>query len=402
MGTDSPDAAAPAPASRLSRFLALEPLDNRYPALHGLRVLAIFSVIQYHVTAVLANEHGLPMDGVWRDASLGTFYGMDLFFVLSGFLIGSILLHAQRTTGSQNLRRFYLRRILRTFPAYYLLLAGLLLLGPYDAQQRSNWLHECLYITNYYSMHRADTIALWGWSLGLEEQFYLTVPLLFWLLAKMRSNHQRLVLIAVLWLIPLGLRMYAHFFTAASTVDELHRVMYFRTHTRSDPIIAGIFVALLEGFYHAPISAWLQRPLRKVGLALFALCMLWMIYEPKLLGEDSIKFMQLLHWGTLTSLLHICVLLLLLHSTGLLTEWLGHLRFRKIATVGYGVYLLHMPILDYAVVPIALRAHAQNWPMLAIWPSAVAVTFVGAILGGYLTHILVEKPALWLRQKLAA
>src|SRR4029079_8189511 len=106
---------------------ALELLDNRYPPLHGLRVLAIVSVIQFHVTWIFSREQGIRVDGDASAASLSIFFGMDLFFILSGFLIGSILIRSIETDGTQNLRRFYLRRISRTFPSYYVVLTFLVI-----------------------------------------------------------------------------------------------------------------------------------------------------------------------------------------------------------------------------------------------------------------------------------
>src|SRR5207248_2608681 len=105
------DAVAVDRPSRVSRALSLDLLDNRYPALHGLRVIAILTVIQFHVTWVFAGEQGIFLDRDFIDRSLSVFFGMDLFFMLSGFLIGSILLHSLQSAGSQQVRRFYLRRI---------------------------------------------------------------------------------------------------------------------------------------------------------------------------------------------------------------------------------------------------------------------------------------------------
>lgn len=85
-------------------------LQNRYPALHGLRFVAIVSVLQVHVTVTL---HGfkLMQNGELAGLSQSVWFGMDLFFVLSGFLIGSMLLHQ----GGTGMGRFWLRRAFRTF-----------------------------------------------------------------------------------------------------------------------------------------------------------------------------------------------------------------------------------------------------------------------------------------------
>src|SRR5580698_2365293 len=90
----------------LSSFLALDLLDNRHPSLHGLRVLAIVSVLQFHVTAIYTQEWGIKMDPGFAAGSMKIFFGMDLFFFLSGFLIGSILLRSIQVDKKQNVRRF--------------------------------------------------------------------------------------------------------------------------------------------------------------------------------------------------------------------------------------------------------------------------------------------------------
>src|ERR1700722_376913 len=185
-------------ASSLRRFFELDLLDNRYPALHGLRVLAIISVVQFHVTWVFAGEQGIALDGDFMASSLTIFFGMDLFFMLSGFLIGSILLRSLETEGSQRIKRFYLRRIFRTFPSYYVILTVLVLTAALNATQRHNIRYEYLYLTNFISLRRADVVMFWGWSLALEEQFYLTVPFLFVLLTRLRSDCARLGLLVAM------------------------------------------------------------------------------------------------------------------------------------------------------------------------------------------------------------
>src|SRR5579864_8349301 len=140
----APEATGKPAASR--RFFELDLLDNRYPALHGLRVLAIVSVVQFHVTWIFAGEQGIELNNDWVASSLAVFFGMDLFFMLSGFLIGSILLRSIETEGSQQIRRFYLRRIFRTFPSYYIVLTFLALTTALTVAQGKHLIYEYMYL----------------------------------------------------------------------------------------------------------------------------------------------------------------------------------------------------------------------------------------------------------------
>jgi peptidoglycan/LPS O-acetylase OafA/YrhL len=99
-------------------FFALVPLANRFPALHGIRFLAIVLVVQVHVTNAFFLGQ-IPMSTESILLSQSVFFGMDLFFILSGFLIGSMLLYSLEQNQRQQVWRFYLRRTFRIFPLYY-------------------------------------------------------------------------------------------------------------------------------------------------------------------------------------------------------------------------------------------------------------------------------------------
>jgi peptidoglycan/LPS O-acetylase OafA/YrhL len=202
--------AAQAP-SLLRRVFALDLLDNRYPALHGLRVVAILTVVQIHVTSMFLVEEKLPFDPDFASVSLAIFFGMDLFFMLSGFLIGSILLYSLEQSGQQHVRRFWLRRAFRTFPAYYVVLTLLAVIGHLTVAQRHNLPYELAYLTNYRELKRATVVMLWGWSLAVEEQFYLTVPLLLFLLSRLRGDRERVLLLVGLWASALFARLLIFF-----------------------------------------------------------------------------------------------------------------------------------------------------------------------------------------------
>lgn len=141
--------------------------EPKIPALDGLRAIAVFLVIFYH------------FGFVWVPGGLGVL----IFFVISGFLITWLLLKEHEKRGTVSLRRFYVRRALRIFPAFYgyaiLLLSVLLIFG--KAVDWPQAIAALLYVSNYYQAFRGDpgTGFSHTWSLAIEEQFYLIWPPLF-------------------------------------------------------------------------------------------------------------------------------------------------------------------------------------------------------------------------------
>lgn len=392
---------ARAPKAKLP-WWALEPLDNRYPVLHGMRVLAILSVIQYHVTWIFWGEQGIGLDEDFREASISIFYGMDLFFVLSGFLIGAILLRSLDTSGTQNLKRFYIRRIFRTFPSYYLVLTFLVLITPLTAQQSAHLIYEYVYLTNFMPLARHEILMFWGWSLALEEQFYLAVPLLMWLLFRLKTDRARMIALGVLIALPLVTRWVVYLRAPVWTDYALYDALYFRTHTRYDPIVAGILLAFAEIRYGERIAAFLRHPLHRGVLAIFAMSCWWIASNHELFGEENAQVVRIFAWGTLTSLMYLALVPLMLHGDGVIHRFLSRPIFHKLATVGYGVYLVHIPLIDRIAVPLAQRLEDDGASMLWVWPAMFGLVSLLSFLIGYLLHVLVEKPSLWVRDKLAA
>jgi len=386
----------------LRSFLELELLDNRYPSLHGIRVLAIISVVQFHVTWIFAAEQGIKIDQQFVTASLTVFFGMDLFFILSGFLIGSILLRALETSGTQNLRRFYIRRISRTFPPYYLVLTYLALTTALTASQLAHLPYEYIYATNFLSLLRVDIVMFWGWSLALEEQFYLTVPLLFFLLYRLKGDRARIAVLVAIWLSALAMRLFLYFHRGPWSDLALYEALYFRPHTRFDTLIAGILLAYVHRRYGDAITVWLKAPFHRALLSLSSLTCLWVLLQPWLFGVEHTQIVHVFAWGTLTSIMYFGWLLMLLHGDGWVHRALSHPIYRRIATLGYGVYLVHIPLLDNISVPVARALQQRQVPMLVIWPLSLGALMLGSLALAYVLHVLVEKPSLWIRQRLAA
>jgi peptidoglycan/LPS O-acetylase OafA/YrhL len=389
--------ARPAP----SAFFALDLLDNRFPALHGMRVIAILTVIAYHVTWIFGAEQGIELDPDFFTQSLTIFFGMDLFFVLSGFLIGSILLRSVATSGVQHIGRFYLRRVFRTFPSYYLVLTFLVLAFGLTAHQRQHLVWEYVYGTNFLPLDRGQTVMFWGWSLALEEQFYLLVPFLFLLLQLFRRVEVRLVVLTSLWLTALVVRLAIYYGGEPWNDMDLYGAVYFRTHTRFDPLVAGILIAIVHQRWGKDIAVWLKAPFHRALLALPALGCFWFLLRSALTLPEHAQIIRMFLWGTMTSVMYFGIVPLALYTDGAIVRFLSAPFFRRLATLGYGVYLVHIPIIDHLMVPAGKAAQAAHWSMLYVWPLALVSTFLLSVAVAYALHVLVEKPSLRLRDRIA-
>jgi peptidoglycan/LPS O-acetylase OafA/YrhL len=162
---------------------------SRFPALDGIRALAVTIVFAFHYGG--GAQGGLLMRAL-NAARLQGWAGVDIFFVLSGFLITGVLYDTRNDSGY--FRRFYARRCLRIFPVYYLVTVALLLLTPvFRYRWHAAHLLFLVYLGNFLAdlapalypiharIHAADAYIGHLWSLCVEEQFYLLWPLLVWI-----------------------------------------------------------------------------------------------------------------------------------------------------------------------------------------------------------------------------
>jgi peptidoglycan/LPS O-acetylase OafA/YrhL len=163
--------AAGAPGAGSAEEHAAYVQRRHFGSLDGLRCLCITTVIWHHT--------GPRWD--WLPGSKRGFLGVDMFFVISGFLIVTLLLRERDRTGGISLRAFYMRRTLRIFPIYYaVLLAMGLLFGvvSHDSPRTAPYFAELPYYLTYTSNWIHAAVLPLTWSLATEEQFYLVWPLL--------------------------------------------------------------------------------------------------------------------------------------------------------------------------------------------------------------------------------
>jgi peptidoglycan/LPS O-acetylase OafA/YrhL len=201
---------------------------TQLPSLDGLRGLAILAVM-------LNNARYLP----------GGFLGVDIFFVLSGFLITALLLQEWQRTGTIRLGAFYARRALRLLPALFALLA-LVLVAPglfyLAARPWKDAAIAALYATNWVNAFSLRNMAIldhtWSWT--VEEQFYVLWPPLVPVLLALRVR-RRWILSMVLLGISVSTRLRLLLWDGPASIKRL----YYGLGTRLDALLVGCLVALL-------------------------------------------------------------------------------------------------------------------------------------------------------------
>lgn len=316
-----------------------------FGSLDGLRAIAILAVVWHHTG---------QSTGAWVLAGRG-FLGVDLFFVLSGFLIVTLLLREKRRTGAISLRKFYGRRILRIFPAYYfmLLFVGVVAFvkpGNSSAVVRHELPFAALYLSNLVPMQSMLAIT---WSLAVEEQFYLVIPTL-----------EKYMDRALLLLLPCAYVLLSLF--PFGFLPDLEVPSFFR-ETTFGPIILGVLLAHLldnpNGFRCAMrLLGWRGAPL--VALLLVVLS----ASNPR---ADISGWPRMSIHFALVALVAACVIRERHSLRTLLSAW----PMRRIGIVSYGIYLYHL-IIAHFVTP--RTEHMQAFSHVACFASVTLLTWLAA------------------------
>ncbi len=247
------------------------------PELDGIRGLAILGVLCSHgvsLTAVVGNNHFTAGD-IWAKMFLTPLWGgVDLFFVLSGFLITDILL--QSKTANNYFSSFYARRILRIFPVYYLVLVCSLLVGhfsialaaqlPPSLSWRSAYF---IYLQNWpVFWHGYKTEGgVWGayWSLAVEEQFYFIWPIV--VLHMSEKTITRICWLGLVCALLLRIYLYNHYFGSNFGLLQI-------TSSRVDGLFAGAALSIYMYKHKRPVPMrWIKAlaALRFRGLSVILL-----------------------------------------------------------------------------------------------------------------------------------
>jgi peptidoglycan/LPS O-acetylase OafA/YrhL len=343
---------------------------GRIASLDGLRAISIAFVIACHAVKVMQVNGRLPFGagllGDWGSV------GVTVFFVISGFLITTLLCDEVRETGAISLPSFYARRAFRILPAYWTYLAFVAVLSAAGVISASpaGFAEAISFVTDY---RNPDSWTLGhSWSLSVEEQFYLLWP---FALAALGFARARRVAIALLILAP-ALRILIYLFA-----PEARPMIGGMLHTRIDALMFGCWAGLER---QARPGSSILRALASPAVAAAAAFLA--AFGSPILRHGGGDFIGIAACYTLEAAAACCVLLWAIESSsGMVRGWLNSPSLAHIGVLSYSLYL-------WQQIWLCPEFHWPSW--------TVPFLIAASLLSAELSYRLVEAPMLALRAQL--
>jgi peptidoglycan/LPS O-acetylase OafA/YrhL len=348
-----------------------------------LRAIAVLMVLAAHCRFLL-----LPLLPWTETLSIFGFLGVELFFVLSGFLIGGIILRTfPEAPGLRSLAQFWIRRWFRTLPNYYLFLVLNLLLWTSQGYRTAGLLSYWGFLQNLWWECRRFFNE--SWSLAVEEWFYLLFPILLLLGSRLRPRLAFAcgLALSVLFLLSTGARVVAVATSDPSWDAGLRKVVVYRL----DALMVGVLGAYLKA-YRPGLWRRLTLPLVPVGLLLFA------VVASSYYGANRNDSVFARTWMFNATSFAVFAFLPILDRWRSARGWLADWT-RNVSLWSYSLYLCHLPLQE------VLKALFGDPRRLGLGMgtgriAAVSAAFVVlAIACSALTYRFFEKPAMDLRER---
>ncbi len=342
---------------------------GRVPCLDGLRALSIALVMFSHGAETAGSPLPLRVQAL---ASYGG-RGVNVFFVISGFLITLLLLREEGRTGCVSLRAFYARRAFRILPAYFAYLGFVLLLTQSGAAQLRPiyWAAAMTYTMNFLPHFGFGWLVGHTWSLSVEEHFYLLWPPALVLLGRQRARSLLLVIFATAPVV-------------RYSIWAMHRDWFdidFATPARMDTIAAGCLLAYLVT---GPLGLrWMPR-LERQATIVFLASVLVVVASAGLLSRSGKYAITLM--GTVESAAIAAGLLAVISGPRSAVGRLFETRpMIMLGVLSYSLYLWQQPF---------LHKRGEFW--ICRWPQNLVLAAAAAIA----SHLLIERPFLRLKDRL--
>ena len=360
------------------------------PELDGLRFYAFLGVFVYHTLpqqpAFYRGLH-LPLPSLWAAVAISGASGVDLFFALSAFLITALLLRERQQTGGISLRLFYIRRILRIWPLYFLVLAVAVVLAHTVPGQSLPWYYVVgylLFVGNWINVAFGHPLSVCAplWTVSIEEQFYLVWPVLM----KMLERRGMIIAAVVAFL----LATLSQIGVALAGLSPGY--IYYGSFSRSGSLALGILLALFAD--RLPGLTWSGRGLLlAAGLTGWIAASAWLGDQPGPFDMRTVpgRLVILVGARLLISVGAAAILYACLGSRSRLVRSNWVVRLGKIS---YGLYMLHFIGLLFMIDLLHPR---WGWTLLATKALGLALT----ILLAWASYRWVESPFLRLKDRFA-
>lgn len=370
--------------SSVDQHESIAPPNSLYiPSLDGIRAVSFFLVFFSHA-------------GLGATIIPGGF-GVTIFFLLSGFLITTLLRMEFSRYQHISLRDFYLRRVLRILPPLYVSMALAIVLfliapptnGPYANMAQpaeipfAGTLSQALQVSNYYLIYASSVLIIPGtgvfWSLAIEEHFYLLFPLLYvWMCPRFSVRQQTIILLG-LCAAALAWRYLLHFHFGADTNRT-----YYGTDTRFDAIMLGcVFAIVANPVLHDPLHERFVRWMHWL-LPLSVVVLLGTFLVRSESFRDTLRY-------TLQGLALVPLFIAAIHYQNSWPVRFLNLPFmRFLGVLSYTLYLCHSIIMDFV---------ERTWAANAVLTGAVSL--VGALCFATLVHYWIERPCTRIRKHLS-
>ena len=340
--------------------------DDHFSALDGIRAMAALLLVAFHSYVCVAHAAGEPAINTQVGHIQWLFdrswIGVDIFFALSGFLIGRILFLQLLLEGRIRFKWFYVRRAFRIFPAYYTVLTLSLLAFAHVQMfqfiyRGATWIEllqrspaNYLYLSNYLHGGTVPNALALSWSLCIEEHFYLLIPGMLALVFKTLGGRIRLGVLMALLTVPMFARYLAY--ARDSSICVLND-LYWHSHTHADGLLLGVAVAYCFVFERERMARAVVR-LGSVTWLVALACFMSVFWWGGVFAHGFFPVvLQFLVLAIGSTLLVINGLFL----DNVITRFCAHPAWCPVARVSYGLYLVHM----FAILAL-----------LEVWPSSAA------------------------------
>lgn len=363
--------------------------DKKIFGLDLLRAIAIILVFLWHY-----RRYGCP-DWLAGIAKFG-WTGVDLFFVLSGYLIGRQLFDKVENDQPISASKFYFKRFFRVIPAYLVVLILYYSIPAFNEKEAIAPLWKFLTFTMNFGLDYQNAGAFsHAWSLCIEEQFYLLLPVIVLLLAKVKADHKALIVLSGLFLFGIILRIYSwQTFVSPLYEDKENtallgniysKYIYYPTYNRLDGLLVGLAIALLFSFRREVADRLTNK-----GNYLFGLGMIILI-ATFFLCQDPFSLRTAVISYPLVSIGYGFLVIAALSANSFINKF-NFRAFSFFATISYSVYLTHKQLNHIVQNLLADHDLNKDWAFL--------ICFLVSIIGGLILHVTIEKPFLILRDRL--